>query len=745
MLALPAQAAPSETLAGPTTTRAAGKTPPAPSKKETTASPVAKSAAVAKKAVVANPRPNPRKLDAAAGLVRPDQLRTGGLLLETRRKARFLRAPRISTDMRVEVTGPIARTRVSQAFSNPSEGWVEGLYVFPLPEGASVDDLDMRIGNRRIEGRIVARDRLPRNLGKAARYRSLAKPGRDGRRMFISRVANIGPGEMVTVRLDYQQTLEPAAGTFRLRLPLRAAPVSVGAGKTDERVSVSVDLKAGFPLGKVKSHNQEVATEPKSDSHVLLHMTAARMTGKDFVLSWEPAASDKPVARMFRERVGGSDYLLATILPAGRDPSAAKPARELILAIDTSSSMAGLTLKQAKPALKLALARLRETDRFNVIRFGTKAETLFPASVVATGENIARANAFLDDLKGEGGTEMQPPLEAALRDTTPTDEATVRQVVFLTDGAIRNARPLFKLIGRQGGRTRLYPVAIGSGPDRALMRRMAQLGRGDLVSVRLRKDVGRRLVGLFSRLEAPLATDLSADWSAVRIDGSPVDPLPDLFEREPVTLVAKVDNLAGHLLLRGRSGGKPWVEMVDLSKAEPGSGIGKLFAGRLIDRLETSRRAVPRMAAKLDRRIARLALEQGLVSRKTRLVAVETVEKPPATAGLSRALPPLGLVGKAHAGTGPVSTAAADKSARPMLLAMLNVASAPVSDAVAGPIAGAAGKLVLPITATPAQRRIEAGLLLLVFGMVLAGAALMWQQVSRQVKRTPRSGWEDWS
>ena len=71
---------------------------------------------------------------AANLFVKPGEMGTGALLFKSTEDGKYVEAPRVASDFDVTVTGPIARTRVTQQFTNPTEGWVEGIYVFPLPE-----------------------------------------------------------------------------------------------------------------------------------------------------------------------------------------------------------------------------------------------------------------------------------------------------------------------------------------------------------------------------------------------------------------------------------------------------------------------------------------------------------------------------------------------------------------------------------------------------------------------------------
>jgi len=137
-----------------------------------------------------------------AAALGPDDV-GGGTLFVQRPGGGVAPLPLLQTAVDLKVTGMVARTRLVQRFANPSDVWVEGVYLFPLPEMAAVDHLDMRIGERVIEGQIRERAQARRSYEKArkeGRKASLVEQERPN--LFTASVANIGPGERVEVAIE---------------------------------------------------------------------------------------------------------------------------------------------------------------------------------------------------------------------------------------------------------------------------------------------------------------------------------------------------------------------------------------------------------------------------------------------------------------------------------------------------------------------------------------------------------------
>lgn len=639
------------------------------------------------------------RAQSTAPFMAPGEARTGTLLLKAEAEGRFIEAPRLGTDFDVTISGPTARGRLTQHFTNPTEGWVEAVYVFPLSEDAAVDSLKMVIGERAVIGEIKERGEAKAIYERAkAEGRKAALVEQERPNLFMHSVANIGPGESVVVQLEWQQAVPFAGDQFSLRLPLVVAPRynpkpivqtvdlrpdGSGWGQVvdpvpdrdritspvlDPRenapinpVSLTVSLKAGFELGDVKSHHHEIDTDVISGNEQVVKLKdGAVPADRDFELTWSAKAGTVPGVGLFHENVNGEDYILAFVTPPVMDEAnnGEKPdekaegmsleemPREVVFVIDNSGSMGGTSIKQARASLIYGLDRLRDGDRFNIIRFDNTFSQLFPRSVAATQGNRSRAKAFVASLEASGGTEMLAPMAAALRDFGSGVDAgrsnELRQVVFLTDGAIGNEKQLLELIGAERGRSRVFMVGIGSAPNSYLMTRAAEVGRGSFTHIGSAEQVETRMRDLFAKLESPVITNLRASLGEVDGDITP-DPLPDLNRGEPVVLAAKVARMDGTLKLDGMIGNQPWTLSLPLSAASAGKGISKVWARRKIRDGEVAMRLGRIKREDGDATILSLALTHSLVSRLTSLVAVESEISRPKDARLTRADLPLNL------------------------------------------------------------------------------------------------------
>src|SRR5499426_2271788 len=566
------------------------------------------------------------KTAAVPVLVTPGEMRAGSLLLKATEDGRFVEAPRLGTDVDMVVSGPTARARVTQIFHNPTDGWVEAVYVYPLPDSSAVDTLKMVIGDRIVIGDIKER-RQARQVyedAKAAGHKA-ALIEQERPNIFTNSVANIGPGETVLVQIEYQEPIPQSGQVFALRVPLVVAPrytpapvaqtVNFRGGQgwamTSDPVpdrdritppvldpaqqapvnptSVTVRLQAGFPLGEVKSHHHNVKIETVADDARIIKLADGLVPAdRDFELTWRAAPSKTPSVGLFRERVGKADYLLAFVTPPALPPTEDKRPREIIFVIDNSGSMGGTSIVQAKASLTYALGRLTPADRFNVIRFDHTMDVLFADTVPADAEHVGQAKRFVAALQAQGGTEMVPAMKAALTDPREGDSKYLRQVVFLTDGAIGNEQQMFETLGAMRGRSRVFMVGIGSAPNSFLMTRAAEIGRGTFTHIGSVEQVEERMRALFEKLESPVVTNLTATFSEGAADVTPA-LLPDLYRGEPLVLAAKVEKLSGTLEIKGPIGDQPWSLRLPLADVAQGQGLSKVWARRKIADAEVAR------------------------------------------------------------------------------------------------------------------------------------------------------------
>jgi Ca-activated chloride channel family protein len=547
------------------------------------------------------------------------------------------------TDVKAEVSGQLARVTVTQQFHNPFQDKIEAVYVFPLPQSAAVDDMTMTVGDRTIKGKIKRREEAQaiyeaaREAGHTASLLDQERPN-----IFMQSVANIAPGAEVKITISYVEFLKYEDGAYEFVFPMVVAPrympgqstvtpitppVGAEASRSGHDISIEVNLDTGVPIVELKSTQHEIDV-PRSDNHhaVVRLINQATIPNKDFILKFNVAGRKISDAIMTHRGAQGGFFTL-TLQPPERVTAEDVTPKELVFVLDTSGSMEGFPIEKAKETMKLALDNLYPEDTFNLITFSGDTHVLFPQPVQATRENLLRAQSFLASRQGSGGTEMMEAIRAAL---TPSDKQDhVRIVCFMTDGQVSNDMEIISEIQKHPN-ARVFAFGIGSSPNRFLLDKMAEHGRGEVEYVTLEDDGSAAARRFHERIRNPLLTDIEIDWADLPVADIYPKRIPDLFSVKPLILTGRYTSAArGVIRLRGNLAGQKFVKEipVELPKSQPEHDVlATLWARMRIDELMSQDyKGIQNGATKSDVReaITQLGLEYRLMTQFTSFVAVE--------------------------------------------------------------------------------------------------------------------------
>jgi Ca-activated chloride channel homolog len=563
------------------------------------------------------------------------------------------------TDVKAEISGFLSRVRVTQEFENPFKEKIEAIYTFPLPQNAAVDDMTMVVGDRTVRGRILPREEA-RTVYEAARAGGQVASLLDQERpnIFTQAVANIMPGEKVTVIISYVETLKYENGAYEFVFPMVVAPryvpgtpTSMGAGGTSPNttqvpdaskitpplnrkgtraghdISVEVTLDAGVPLDDVKSNSHEIEVEKPNGWSALVRLkNKTEIPNKDFILKYDVAGGRIEDAVLTHRTEKGGFFTLI-LQPPDRVTVEDVTPKEIVFVLDTSGSMEGFPIEKAKEAMKLALDGLYPQDTFNVITFAGDTHVLFPQPLAATKANLAKAQAFLASRAGNGGTEMMKAIKAAL---APSDaQGHLRVVCFMTDGEVGNDLEIISEVQKHPN-ARVFAFGIGNSINRFLLDKIAEEGRGEVEYVALNDDGTAAARRFHERVRSPLLTDIQIDWAGMPMADVYPKRIPDLFSAKPVVLSGRyTQGGRGTIRLKGRMSGRDFVREIPIELPETEARhdvLATLWARTRIDDLMRQDYAgVQRGNAHADLKetITQLGVEYRLMTQFTSFVAVE--------------------------------------------------------------------------------------------------------------------------
>jgi Ca-activated chloride channel family protein len=585
----------------------------------------------------------------------------------------------LSTDISLDVTAMTARVSLRQKFTNPSMQWMNARYIFPMPETAAVHEMTLKIGERVIRGEVQEKQQAKKTYEKAKKSgRQAALVESQRRNLFTLSAANIAPGQTVEVELVYLQPVDYRQGEFSLRLPTtltprfipgkplmddadrsaqlshdthgwgqdtdevpdasRITPDQVSEAGNSHTIVFNASLDIGLNLQSISSPTHAIDWQHVSNQYRIKFRQQKEKMDRDIVLRWLPIPMEQPHSALFTEDIDGQSYATLMLMPPTATATSVFP-REVIFVIDTSGSMQGTSMPQARRSLQLALERLQNQDRFNIIDFDSTARQLFSHSKAANRQNLKTAREFVDDLEANGGTNMAAALDLAL--VKGESEHRLRQIIFITDGSVGNEAALFSKIANKLGASRLFTVGIGSAPNSLFMRKAAQFGRGTFTYVDLGSSIEKRMYELFSQLEKPSLRDIKIDWP----DSSDADQLPrkipDLYYGEPLLVTARLNPGIVKVRMHGQLAGQQWQRTLLPGASIPDSGLATLWARKKVDALLDSM-ITGTDESSIKPEIILLALKHKLLTRYTSFVAVDkTPVKPEDELARDKQLPNL--------------------------------------------------------------------------------------------------------
>jgi Ca-activated chloride channel family protein len=555
----------------------------------------------------------------------------------------------LDTQIQLDITGLVARVEITQKFTNQSNLWSEGVYRFPLPAGAAVDQMLIKVGDRLLEGEIQEKETARRTYQKAREAgQTTTIVEQQSHNQFETRLANIGPGESIEITISYLQNVSYSDFSYHLRLPMtftpRWTPTQLHTNPQTNLMSdtpplvavenspahslkLHANLVTSVEYAAIESRYHDVDIRQVSDGYQIELTGTDSVSDRDFVLSWTPALQTHPITSLTTYNDGESVYAQLMLAPPLTD-SISVQAREVILIIDTSGSMEGASMLQAKAALSHALESLGPNDYFNLVEFNSDTGQLFDQSVPVTKTSLYMARNFITSLNADGGTNMAPALTLALQ--MPEVPQLMRQVVFITDGAVGNETHLLDLVALNLGTSRMFTIAIGHAPNSWFMRKTAEIGRGSYVHIGKPEEVEEQMSALWGRIQIPALTDICVEWG----DAAEYYPeiIPDLYAGEPLWLLARLTGEPTSIDLCGTLNGYDWDQSVNgwdaTSNGPGGDNLAKLWARKKIEALEDGLMfgADPELTRL---QITDLALDFGLLTRHTSLVAVDKTPRRP--------------------------------------------------------------------------------------------------------------------
>jgi len=462
-----------------------------------------------------------------------------------------------------KISSQVATTHVEQVFRNDTPMTLEGTYLFPIPESASIAEFAIWDGDRRLVGEVRSREEARRIYDEIVRRQRdpglLEYAGKD---LFQASIFPILPHSDKKLEITYTQVVRAEGGTVSYRYPLGTGRQLTQIGSVAGRVEV----ESKDPLRNVYSPTHAIDVKRTTDRRsVVSFESESGKDPQDFQLFYTISKEDFGLTLLTHREAGKQGYFLLMISPKDDWSEQEYSAKDVVFVVDTSGSMAEEgKMEKARAALLYGVRILRPQDRFNIISFAGEEHLMEAGLIAADEQGRARGEAFVKKLKPVGGTNINQSLLASLRQFSETDRERPKMLVFMTDGLptvdetnVTRILDNVRKATRPG--LRLFTFGVGYDVNTALLDKLAAENGGVADYVEPKEDLEVKVSNFFSKVNYPVLTDLQLDMGGAQTDLVYPRSIPDAFRGSQVTLIGRYSNEADlnsvHLRLTGKTGG----------------------------------------------------------------------------------------------------------------------------------------------------------------------------------------------
>ena len=499
-----------------------------------------------------------------------------------------------NTDVKGKISGNISRVEVTQTFQNPYDKPLEAIYVFPLPDQAAVDDMEIRIGDRVIKGNIKKREEAKAIYERArqeGRTAGLLEQERDN--IFTQSLANIKPNEQIKVTIRYTESLKFEEGDYEFVFPMVVGPRYIPGQAIDRQgnttqvpdasrinppilnpemrsgndISVNLQIDAGVPIRNLYSTSHRLDIKNNGETVELKLANGDNIPNKDLIVRYK-VSGDRTAPTVLTTTTDQGAHFATYLIPAIAYRADQIVPKDVVFLMDTSGSQSGDPILKSRELMRRFINGLNPNDTFTIIDFSSTTRQLSRVPLQNNLANRQLAMKYIDQVDANGGTELMNGINVATNFPAASD-GRIRSVVLITDGYIGNDNEVIAAVQKNlKPGNRLYSFGVGSSVNRYLLERVAEMGRGTSRVVRQDEPTQAVAEKFFRQINNPVLTNIQVKWEG---DGSAPEiypsNAPDLFAEQPLVLFGKKgDRANGKLKITGiAAGGERFEQTLDVN------------------------------------------------------------------------------------------------------------------------------------------------------------------------------------
>lgn len=528
--------------------------------------------------------------------------------------------------VKVNIDDRLCTTSVDQEFHNDASVEREGMYLFPMPDGASITRFSMYDGEKEIKGKV-----LEKNEARSI-YESIVRLRKDpalleyvGRNTFKASVYPIPANGDKRIKLSYAEVLRQTGATCRYVYPLSTERYSARPLQ-DCRVTINITSKK--PITNIYCPTHQVDVDQKDDHHATVTWKAANVKPDSDMILYYTVTSDDIGIDILGHKESGKDgyYLLLASPRVDIDRTKVTP-KNVVFVLDRTGSMAGEKIEQAREALKFCLNSLRKEDRFNVISFNESPNPMFKGLQNASSDVRKKAADQVGQIDADGGTNIDEALKAAFAQFGGKGSGS-NFLIFLTDGqpTVGNTNIesiLLHAKERNTARAKVFVFGVGYDVNAHFLDKLAQQSKGDADYVRPKESIEVKVSSFFAKVSEPVLSDVQVTVNGVKVSDIYPKETPDLFRGSEIIILGRYSGSGDVTIeLSGVSQGSRKVFKVAgalPAQTESHDFIPQLWASRKIGYLLDEIRL--HSSDELIKEVIRLSKEYGIPTEYTSFLA----------------------------------------------------------------------------------------------------------------------------
>jgi Ca-activated chloride channel homolog len=540
------------------------------------------------------------------------------------------------------VCGEYVEISIKQVYENKGNTNIDGVYTFPIPDTAVITGFEAALGGRTLKAIVEDWEEAKRIYEESEETKvnalALEEPYPN---VYQFSIGQILPGESVKIKFSYMDMLVYEDDSLMLSIPSVLAPMKENNLTDTDSQGENTSYKSSLnlliePLTKIRiespSHDIKIEWEEDINLAKATFNSYNTTLDKDLVLIFTEEKQAEAAGMIYKYMEGSEDkgILYLRILPKLEASEEEKPNNYIFL-VDTSYSMTGIKLEEAKDALQLCIRNLSEGDSFNIVAFESRLHFFSDFGKVPFNEqNLRKATDWINNLQAGKGAQIFEALKYALSERNAVGYSTI---LLFTDDIIENEEQVLQYVKENIGDNRIFTFGIDTSANSYVINKLAQLGYGKAEFLYEGESIEDMIIKQFSRIESPQVDVQEIDWGSMKVERTYPRTIDYFYDREPFSIFAKVSGeIEGKITVKGKVGNSDYIKTIDLDGLdlkENAELVQKVWSRKRIDsieeRMKTERGEV---YESMRKKVIELSKEYGIVSPETSFIMLEIIEDP---------------------------------------------------------------------------------------------------------------------